>query len=88
MYVNCCVDFVKVMKVKDFLIKIVVGNYWLFNKKFKEMLEIVGFYVDLIINRGGILEEMCVDIVILDVYNKVYGIDIKLCYMEFCVLVI
>lgn len=82
-YANRCVDFAKAMKAKDPSIKIAVGNYWLFNKKFKEMLEIVGPYVDLITNRGGTPEEMRADIVILDAYNKAHGTDIKLCHTEF-----
>ena len=73
-YANRCVDFAKAMKAKDPSIKIAVGNYWLFNKKFKEMLEIVGPYVDLITNRGGTPEEMRADIVILDAYNKAHQI--------------
>lgn len=82
-YAKRCVTFAKAMKAKDPSIQIAVGNYWLFNKKFKEILEIVGPYVDLITNRGGTLEEMRADITILKAYNKTHGTDIKLCHTEY-----
>lgn len=82
-YAERCAVFAKAMKAKDASIKIAVGNYWLFNKKFKEMLEIVGPYVDLITNRGGTPENMHADVEILNAYNKKYGTDIKLCHTEY-----
>lgn len=78
-----CVEFSKLMKSKDPSIKIAVGNYWIFNSKFKEMLEIVGPYVDLITNRGGSTDEMLHDIEILNDYNKKHGTSIQLCHTEF-----
>lgn len=78
-----CVTFAKAMKAKDPSIKIAVGNYWIFNKNFKEMLEIVGPYIDLITNRGGTPEQMRTDVEILSSYNKEHGTDIKLCHTEY-----
>lgn len=52
-FANRCVEFSKQMKKVDPTIKIAVGNYWCYNKKFKEMLEILGPHIDLITNRGG-----------------------------------
>lgn len=82
-YAKRCVTFAKAMKAKDPTIKIAMGNYWVFNKKFKEMLDIAGPYIDLITNRGGTIEEMHNDIAILKEYNKKHGTDIKLCHTEF-----
>lgn len=82
-YAQRCVAFAKAMKAKDPTIKIAMGNYWVFNKKFKEMLNIAGPYIDLITNRGGTIEEMHQDIVILSEYNKKHGTNIKLCHTEF-----
>ena len=76
-YAKRCVTFAKAMKAKDPTIKIAMGNYWVFNKKFKEMLDIAGPYIDLITNRGGTIEEMHNDIAILKEYNKKHGTDIK-----------
>ena len=47
------------------------------------MLEILGPHVDLITNRGGSVEEMHHDLLILDEYNKKHGTDILLCHTEF-----
>lgn len=88
MHVNCRADPVKVTKVKDFLTKTVAGNHRPPNKKPKETPETAGFHADPTINRGGILEETCVDTTTPDVHNKVYGIDTKPRYMEPCVLAI
>lgn len=82
-YAKRCVAFAKAMKSKDPTIKIAMGNYWVFNKKFKEMLDIAGPYIDLITNRGGTIEEMHNDIAILKEYNEKHGTDIKLCHTEF-----
>ena len=82
-FANRCVEFSKQMKKVDPTIKIAVGNYWCYNKKFKEMLEILGPHIDLITNRGGSVEEMHNDLLILDEYNKKHGIDILLCHTEF-----
>ncbi len=82
-FANRCVEFSKQMKKVDPTIKIAVGNYWCYNKKFKEMLEILGPHIDLITNRGGSVEEMHNDLLILDEYNKKHGTDILLCHTEF-----
>lgn len=82
-YARRCVSFARAMKAKDPTIQIAVGNYWLFNRKFKEILNIVGPYVDLITNRGGTVSEMQHDISILNQYNKIHGTNIKLCHTEF-----
>lgn len=82
-YAEQCAKFAKAMKAKDPSIQIAAGNYWLFNKKFKEMLDIYGPYVDLVTNRGGTPEEMRNDLVILDNYNKSHQRNIRLCHTEF-----
>ncbi len=82
-YAKRCVSFAKAMKAKDPTIQIAVGNYWLFNKKFAEILDIVGPYVELITNRGGTISEMQHDISLLNQYNKTHGTNIRLCHTEF-----
>ncbi|MBS1574811.1 MAG: hypothetical protein JST09_05865 [Bacteroidetes bacterium] len=82
-YAEQCAKFAKALKEKDPTIKIAAGNYWIFNRKFKEMLEIYGPYVDLITNRGGTTDEMRNDLVILNEYNKAHNKNIQLCHTEF-----
>lgn len=82
-FANRCVEFAKQMKKIDPTIKIAIGNYWVYNRKFKEILEIVGPYVDLITNRGGSIKQMHNDLLILEQYNKKYGTNILLCHTEF-----
>ena len=81
-YAHKCAEYGKLMKQKDPKIKLVMGNYWDFNKKFAEMLEIAGPYIDMITNRGGSVQEMWNDISILETYNKKHGRDITLCHTE------
>ncbi|MEG1903525.1 MAG: hypothetical protein RR212_03945 [Bacteroidales bacterium] len=82
-FANRCVAFAKAMKAKDPDIKIAIGNYWVFNKQFEKMLEIVGPYVDLITNRGGTIGEMHQDLTILNKYNQEQDKSIRLCHTEF-----
>lgn len=82
-YAERCVEFSKAMKAVDPSIKIIMGNYWIFNSRFAEMLEVAGKYVDVITNRGGVVEEMKNDLRILEEYNKRNGTDIVLCHTEF-----
>lgn len=82
-YANKCVEFSKAMKKVDPKIKIVMGNYWLFHAKFKEMLEIAYPYIDLISNRGGSMEELADDIKVLAAFNKKHNTNIELCHTEF-----
>ncbi|MEO6135858.1 MAG: hypothetical protein ABIP35_11940 [Ginsengibacter sp.] len=82
-YANKCVEFSKEMKKVDPKIKIVMGNYWLFHAKFKEMLEIAYPYIDVITNRGGSMEELADDIKVLASFNKKHNTNIELCHTEF-----
>lgn len=82
-YAERCVEFSKAMKAVDPSIKIIMGNYWIFNSRFAEMLEVAGKYVDVITNRGGDINEMKKDLKILEEYNKRNGTDIILCHTEF-----
>lgn len=82
-YAERCVEFSKAMKAVDPSIKIIMGNYWIFNSRFAEMLEVAGKYVDVITNRGGTVEEMKKDLKILEEYNRRNGTDIVLCHTEF-----
>lgn len=82
-YAERCVEFSKAMKAVDPSIKIIMGNYWIFNSRFAEMLEVAGKYVDVITNRGGTIEEMKNDLKILEEYNRRNGTDIVLCHTEF-----
>ena len=82
-YAKRCVEFSKAMKAVDPSIKIIMGNYWIFNSRFAEMLEIAGKDIDVITNRGGSIEEMKNDLKIIQEYNKRNGTDIILCHSEF-----
>ncbi len=81
-YAHKCAEYGKIMKQKDPSIKLVMGNYWDFNKKFAEMLEIAGPYIDVITNRGGSVKEMWNDISILKKYNAKHNRNIMLCHTE------
>jgi alpha-N-arabinofuranosidase len=82
-YAQKCVEFSKAMKAVDPRIKLIMGDYYVFNPKLKEMLEIAGPYIDYVNNRGGDMKEMASDISILKEYNKLYNRDIQLCHSEF-----
>lgn len=82
-YAQKCVEFSKAMKAVDPTIKIIMGDYYVFNPKLKEMLGIAGPYIDYVNNRGGDMKEMASDIAILREYNKLNGSDIQLCHSEF-----
>lgn len=82
-YAKKCVEFSKAMKKIDPTIKLVMGNYWVFHDKFKEMLEIAYPYIDLITNRGGSMEELTGDLKILAEFNAKHKTNIKLCHTEF-----
>jgi alpha-L-arabinofuranosidase len=82
-YANKCVEYAKAMKAIDPSIKLIMGDYWVFNKKLKEMLEIAGQYIDLVNNRGGDIKEQASDIAIIREYNKSHNRNIQLCHSEF-----
>ncbi|HEY5391973.1 MAG TPA: hypothetical protein VIJ57_07655, partial [Hanamia sp.] len=82
-YAKRCVEFAKMMKKVDPGIKLVMGNYWVFHKKFKEMLDITYPYIDLITNRGGSMEELASDLKVLASFNKMHHTNIRLCHTEF-----
>jgi alpha-N-arabinofuranosidase len=82
-YAQRSVEFAKAMKKVDPKIKIVMGNYWVFHDKFKEMLEIAYPYIDVITNRGGSMEEMESDLKVLAAINKKHHTNITLCHTEF-----
>lgn len=82
-YAKRSAEFAKAMKKVDPKIKIVMGNYWVFHTKFKEMLEITYPYIDVITNRGGSMEEMEGDLKVLAAFNKKHHTNITLCHTEF-----
>lgn len=82
-YAEKCVEFAKAMKAIDPTIKLIMGDYWAFNKSLKQMLEIAGQYVDIINNRGGDLKEQAADIAIIRAYNQTHNRNIQLCHTEF-----
>lgn len=82
-YAKLCVDYAKKMKAKDPRVKLIMGNYWVYHTRFKEMLEIAGPYIDMISNRGGNMQEWADDIKVLNEYNKLHGTNITLCHTEF-----
>jgi len=82
-YAKRCVEFAKMMKKVDPGIKLVMGNYWVFHKKFQEMLDITYPYIDLITNRGGSMEELASDLKVLASFNKMHHTNIRLCHTEF-----
>ena len=82
-YAKRVVDFSKSMKAVDPSIKIIMANYWIYHKAFKEMLEIAGPYIDVIVNRGGSIKEIQEDAVTLAEYNKKNNRDITICDSEY-----
>ncbi len=82
-YAHLAVEFSKAMKAVDPSIKTIMGDYYIFNPKLKEMLEIAGPYIDFVNNRGGSMKDMQSDLAILKEYNKLHKTDIRLCHTEF-----
>lgn len=82
-YANKCVEYAKAMKAVDPGIKVIMGDYFVFNSKLAEMLEIAGPYIDFVNNRGGNMKEMSADIALVNAYNLEHNKDIKLCHSEF-----
>lgn len=82
-YAEKCAEFSKAMKQIDPSIKTIMGDYWLYNSKLKEMLEIAGPYIDIVNNRGGGLDEQAADIAIIREYNKKHNRSIQMCHSEF-----
>lgn len=82
-YANKCVEYSRAMRAVDPDIKVIMGDYFVFNPKLKEMLAIAGQYIDFINNRGGTMEEMAADIAIVNEYNLKNHRNIKLCHSEF-----
>ncbi len=82
-YAEKCVEFSKAMKEIDPSIKTVMGDYWIYNSKLREMLEIAGEYIDVVNNRGGSIDEQTADIEIIREYNKKHNRSIQMCHSEF-----
>ena len=82
-YANKCAEYSKAMKEIDPTIKTIMGDYWLYNPKLKEMLEIAGPYIDIVNNRGGGIDEQAADIAIIREYNKSHNKSIQMCHSEF-----
>lgn len=82
-YANKCVEYSRAMKAVDPGIKIIMGDYFVYNPKLKEMLAIAGPYIDFINNRGGDMKAMAADIAIVHEYNKINHRNIQLCHSEF-----
>ena len=82
-YAEKCAEFSKAMKEIDPTIKTAMGDYWIYNSKLKEMLEIAGPYIDVVNNRGGGIDEQAADIAIIRDYNKKHNRSIQMCHSEF-----
>jgi alpha-N-arabinofuranosidase len=82
-YANKCVEYSKAMKAIDPDIKTIMGDYWIFNPKLKEMLEIAGQYIDIVNNRGGNIAQQTADMEIIREYNKTHKTHITMCHSEF-----
>jgi alpha-N-arabinofuranosidase len=82
-YARRSVEFSKAMKAVDPSIKIIMGNYWAYHPAFKDMLEIAGPHIDMIVNRGGSIKELQDDAALLRHYNAAHGRDITLCDSEY-----
>ena len=82
-YAQTCKEFAIAMKAVDPTIKVLMGDYYLFNPKLKEMLEIAGPYIDLVNNRGGKIKEQAADLEIIRAYNKKHNRQIQMCFTEF-----
>ncbi|MEJ7736415.1 MAG: hypothetical protein WKF97_03220 [Chitinophagaceae bacterium] len=82
-YAGKCAEFSKAMKEIDPTIKTIMGDYWIYNSKLKEMLEIAGPYIDIVNNRGGGIAEQAADIAIIREYNKKNNRSIQICHSEF-----
>jgi alpha-L-arabinofuranosidase len=82
-YAYKCVEYSKALKAVDPSIKVIMGDYFVFNSKLAEMLEIAGPYIDFVNNRGGSMKEMAADIALVNTYNLKHNRDIKLCHSEF-----
>jgi alpha-L-arabinofuranosidase len=82
-YAEKCIEFSKAMKAVDPTIKIIMGDYFVYNSKLKEMLELAGPYVDIINNRGGSMKEVASDMAIVKEYNKTHQRNIQMCHSEF-----
>ena len=82
-YAGKCVEFSKAMKAIDPSIKIIMGDYWVFNSKLNEMLEMAGKYIDIVNNRGGDLKQQAADLAIIRSYNRKNNRNITMCHSEF-----
>ena len=82
-YAHKCVEFSTAMKAIDPTIKTIMGDYWVYNSRLKEMLEIAGPYIDLVNNRGGDIKEQAADMEIIGEYNRTHNRSIRMCYTEF-----
>jgi hypothetical protein len=82
-YANKCAEFSKAMKAIDPSIKTIMGDYWIYNQKLKEMLEIAGPFIDFINNRGGNMKIQTADMAIVREYNKKNNRSIQMCHTEF-----
>lgn len=82
-YAYKCVEYSKAMKMVDPNIEILMANYFTYDSKLKEMLEIAGPYIDVVNKREDLPFEKYKDA--LDVirdYNKKQGTHITMCDTE------
>lgn len=82
-YANKCAEYSKAMKAIDPTIKTIMGDYWIFNPKLKEMLDIAGQYIDIVNNRGGNIKQQAADMEIIREYNRAHNTHITMCHSEF-----
>ncbi len=82
-YAYKCVEFSKAMKKVDPRIKIIMGAYFIYGPKLKEMLDIAGPYIDVVNKREDLpFAEYQRALNIIRAYNKVHGTHITMCDTE------
>ena len=82
-YANKCVEFSKAMKKVDPGIKIIMGAYFIYGPKLKEMLDIAGGYIDVVNKREDLtFEQYRKALDIINDYNKAHGTHITMCDTE------
>lgn len=82
-YAHKCVEFSKAMKKVDPGIKIIMGAYFIYGPKLKEMLDIAGAYIDVVNKREDLtFAQYRKALDIINNYNKAHGTHITMCDTE------
>lgn len=82
-YAHKCVEFSKAMKKVDPSIKIIMGAYFIYGPKLKDMLDIAGPYIDVVNKREDLtFKQYQKALNIIKAYNKLHGTHITMCDTE------